>query len=159
LLGKEPYRPRVALDVDLPPIVGMPLSAVDSREISGNAVVIGAFGLEAGREIGIWQRLLDSQPKLASLSITLLVKQAWSARDIRLARDSLAPSRHDSTWAASDPERRWVAVVGPDRPERAFAAVVRGAHAHLLMVGAPTEEGWDMFQEHAEALIKGSRGA
>ncbi len=97
--------------------------------------------------MSVWRRLLtDAQTGVDAIALFLPSSAA------RSVRSSLAPSLHESVVLAEDPYGKWRSLIGPDRPERAFALVA--AEAPLLMGGAPTEEAGDAFRE---AAAKASR--
>jgi hypothetical protein len=145
LISNQRYTTRVRQQVAVPKITGVTLAG--SRWTPGaRETYLGAFGLAALSEIGIWTKLLHS----AGLPSRILMidedpKNGLSAK----LRTSFAPSRLQDIVLIDDPNGEWRAFVEPDCPERAFAMHVRGPLADPLMLGLPTEQAWDLFQDLA----------
>lgn len=144
MLWKPTYETRVLRNVTLPRLEGRTLDGQDgAAPVEG--VMLGAFGPFASAELGVWRRLLQEAAPDRRVP-TVLVRAAWSERERRTLATATPPSQQPWSLLANDPEGAWSAAVGPDRAERAFAAVIRGSVAALLMVGLPTEDAWDEFQ-------------
>ena len=139
MLWREPYRPRVEIDIVVP-------------ELTGNAsVILGAFDLRAQRELGVWQRLLHEADLTKEYRLLLI-----SSPDAPISRgdaeSAFPPSLHSRVDLVADRGRAWRSLVAPDCPERAFAAILAGRLARVLVVGSPTEEVWESFCEVASAM-------
>lgn len=145
MLWKTPYETRILRGVELPRLVGRTLDNQDGAAPVEGAM-LGAFGPFAGAELGIWRKLLEEAFPARKVP-TVLVRAAWTERERRTLATATPPGLHPWTLLANDPDGAWAAAVGPDRAERAFGSVVRSGTAELLMVGLPTEEAWDHFQE------------
>jgi hypothetical protein len=143
MLWKPTYETRVLTDVAFPRLVGLTLDSQDGAAPVEGAM-LGAFGPFASAELGVWRRLLNEAFPERAVP-TVLVRTAWSERERRTIATATAPKEKAWTLLANDPQNAWSQLVAPDRAERAFAAVVRGGVAKLLMVGLPTEEAWDQF--------------
>jgi hypothetical protein len=111
-------------------------------------VLVGGFDLRAQAEFGIWWRLLESAG-LADRSVIYLFSAEWTDKDLRLARAVLPRSLHDRLRLVADEAGAWRDLIEPDRPERSFAAIVRGPEAELLVIGPPTEDVWERFERLA----------
>ena len=128
----------------MPPLRGF---CLDRSEGSApfEGAMLGAFGPLAFAEIGVWRRLLEEAYPERPVP-TVLVRPAWTVRERRKVADATPPGHHAQMLLADDPDGAWSEVdLG-----RAFGAVVRGGVAAVLMVGLPTEEAWDLFQEALE---------
>lgn len=145
MLWKPPHETRILRDVALPRLEGRTLDGQDGAAPVEGAM-LGAFGPFAVAELGVWRRLLaEAFPKRRVP--TVLLRPEWNERERRTILLGTAPDLHAWTLLANDPTGAWSALVGPDRPERAFGAVIQGGAARLLMVGLPTEDAWDLFRE------------
>ena len=145
MLWKPTYETRVLQSIPLVRLEGRTLDGQDgAAPIEG--AMLGAFGPFATAELGIWRRLLAEAYPSRRVP-TVLVRAVWTERERRTLATGTAPALHAWTLLANDDAGAWSSAIGPDRAERAFGAVVRGGVAELLMVGLPTEEAWDLFQE------------
>lgn len=140
------YRTRVVPEIRLP--LEPPFRTLDGpRDLPEFLVLIGVFDLRGLGEGELWRRLMasefgDSAPVFTALIASIAIGEAESA---------VPKSRHASTLLIDDPDGKWQSIAEPDRPERSFAAVVRGGLARPLMVGAPTEDAWDTFSRSYES--------
>lgn len=145
MLWKPTYETRILHEIPLPRLVGRTLDGQDGAAPVEGAM-LGAFGPFASAELGVWRRLLEEAYPQRRVP-TVLIRANWAERERRSLATATPPGLHAWTLLANDAEGSWTAAVGPDRAERAFGAVVRNGVATVLMVGLPTEEAWDMFQE------------
>ena len=141
MLWRECYHTAQAEEVPLPALMGTFLSG-DPWLPLNDFILVGAFDLRGLGEIGIWERLLDDA---GVGTVTVLFHAEWPTQERSVLEASVPYSRHPQTLMADDPSGEWLDLISPDRHERAFAAIVRGHVARLLMVGAPTEEALDAF--------------
>lgn len=146
MLWRPAYEPRELTQVELPPLAGRTLEGAPWALVPG-AVLLGAFDARAQSELGVWRRLFQSEAIVPAVVF-------FSSRPERTRRDLLAlvpPTQHGATAVAEDSERRWEALIQPDRPERSFAAIAREGKSPLVTIGTPTEEAWDRFLEALRA--------
>lgn len=136
MLWKDEYRPVVRYDVRIPPVQGTLLSGAPTLVRGG--VLIGAFDARSS-EVGVWQRLIGGQPPTAFIGV--------SAED---ATAVTPPSGRASTLVIVN-DLAWRTIAVADRPERAFALVFSGERAQMLVVGAPTEDVWEEFEQRLRA--------
>ena len=61
---------------------------------------------------------------------------------------AMTPRSLGDSTIFSDHSFEWESLIKPDRPERSFAGFVSQGFLDPLMIGVPTEEAWDRFQEH-----------
>jgi len=115
---------------------------------TGPVIIVGAFGLAAMSEIGVWTKLLDSAQFDSKF---LLIARQSNSQLLKAIRTSFAPSRLADIVVAENNFDSWIQLIQPDRPERAFAAHIVNQVATTLMIGPPTEEGWDLFQAQLTA--------
>lgn len=141
MLWRTPYQTPRAENVTLPGLSGRYVSG-ESWVALDDFVLVGAFDLRGLSEIGIWTRLLDE----AGIGVVVAFFDAeWSPQQRVVLEASIPYSQQGHTLMANDPRGEWLDLISPDKPERAFAAVVRGHAASVLMLGAPTEDAWDDF--------------
>ena len=141
MLWRTPYQTLRAENVDLPSLNGVFLSGEPWVALD-DFVLVGAFDFRGLGEIGIWTRLLDE----AGIGVVVgFFESNWQAQERSLLEASIPYSQQGHTLLANDPRGEWLDLITPDRPERAFAAVVKGHSAAVLMAGAPTEGAWDDF--------------
>jgi len=114
-------------------------------------VFLGSFGALAHAELGIWRRLL-AESQGDEFPVWTLHFGAWTSKARQNLAAATTPSLHPQTLLAPD-SPDWRALIEPDRPERAFAFVKQGTIAPVLMVGAPTEEAWDLFRGTVEEMV------
>jgi hypothetical protein len=131
MLWREPYRPQVLEEVSLPS------SPASSR------IILGAFDLRAQREIGVWLRLLTEAGLAGATQIVLFGPASMFAA----AEAVFPPSLHNQMVHVEDLEGDWRRLLKPENSERSFAMVLDGALAKILVIGTPTEEVWDEFQD------------
>jgi hypothetical protein len=144
-VSRQSYITAMRREVALPAIRAVTIAG-STWAPSGPENYIGAFGLAALAEIGIWSKLLHS----AGLpSRVLMIDEEPKEGILMLLRTSFAPSRLQDVLLVKDPQRVWRGLIQPDTPERAFAMHVREGKADPLMLGLPTEEAWDMFRDLA----------
>lgn len=139
MVWREAYSTRV---LDAPSLSLPELKAYDSGEPfatpSGTWVWLAGPDLKVQLKLGVWLRLLDSLKAPPARVIS-----TWSGH----------PAASDKrTWAAVVPRSQqalWTSMdANPfeiDAP--LIAAAMHGSHAEIVMLGAPTEEAWDAFQE------------
>ncbi len=142
MLWRTPYETPAAEAVGLPTLAGDFLSG-ESWILLDDFVLVGAFDLRGLSEVGIWLRLLDDAGVGA---VVAFFESEWVAADRSALEVSVPYSQHGHTLMATDPKGEWLDLISPDKPERAFAAVVKGHAATVLMAGPPTEEAWDEFR-------------
>jgi hypothetical protein len=136
------YRTKVGTSVDIPPLVGSHLDG--SPFVSdGVVVLLGAFSLKAIGEVSLWRKLLESRDTPFLIG---LFRTGWADRQIEEVEACFPPSLHGQVILALDEADSWSTLVEVDKSSRAFAAVISGDRADVLMVGPPTEEAWDLFQ-------------
>ena len=145
MLWRPTYETRIRRGLALPRLEGLTLDGGETATPTSGSL-LGAFDPRASAELGVWRRLLDEAELTA---FTVFVRPAWTPRERRALALATAPGQHSRTLLVEDPSGSWASVIETDRPERAFAAVVRDGTAEPLMVGLPTEEAWDEFREAA----------
>lgn len=139
MLWRPEYQTVVLRGVELPEIAGSLLSGGPWRS-SESLITVIAPGVSDLRDLEIWWRLLASAD-LAQASVAVF----HSAESPDLLRSLLPPSRHPRT-ATSEKLALWSAVVA----QNAVLAAI--PLAGLAMVGPPTEDAWEEFEEAAIRL-------
>lgn len=147
MLWRSAYRTLVARDLALPPVH---LAGGDPWPPEARYVLLGGFDLRAYRQMQIWLRLLQAEATGTPTRL-LFLRPSWDAKDLAAMQAMIPESLASQTYAAL--EEGWRALIDPDTPERAFAAIVENERSSLTMKGAPTEEAWDAF---LEALREGN---
>jgi hypothetical protein len=151
VIGREPYRPRVAFDVDLP---ALQATRLDGGNHGCQAfVLVGTFDPLGYRELEIWRRLLEQEFGAHEAAVQAFFRRGWTPKDVALIESLVPASRHGRTLVATDEADAWRTIVTPDRAERSFAAAIQAGQATVLMVGPPTEEAWDLFRSHAKPIL------
>lgn len=134
MLWRPAYQTLVARDLTLPPIPFGP----------NIQILIGAFDFHAMREMSLWRRLVEADASHANWAQAFFFPNPGSREAEML--DSMVPaSQRERTFIGNDDDEAWRNLVQPDRPEQAFAAVIKGNEARIMMKGIPTEEAWDAF--------------
>jgi len=132
VLWRSAYQPRV----------------LESRKLDGlpEGIVVGVFDPLGQAELGVWLRLFESAGWDRDVSIL-----AIGMPGRRKFESVLPPSRHSQiVWLDESGLRQTLEI---DKPERSFAAVIVNGVADLLVVGVPTEEVWERFEQ---ALVTSS---
>jgi hypothetical protein len=141
MLWREPYAPRVLEGVEVPFLDAMPLypgAPLPGRDFA----LIGGFSGWAIGEMGTWTRLfLDGNLP----AFVAFIDQIWSPQAVQDLGNSIASSAHRTTLVVSDSQDQWRTLIQPDKPERAFAAIIRDSVAEMLVIGPPTEDVWEEF--------------
>lgn len=134
MLWRPAYQTLVARDLELPSI----------SFASDLQILIGAFHFHAMREMSLWRRLVEADASHVHWAQAFFFTNP-SSREADVL-DSLVPaSQRERTFIAKEGDGAWRNLVQPDRPEQAFAAVIAGNQAKIMMKGIPTEEAWDAF--------------
>lgn len=126
MLWRQPYQPRVLEAVR---VEGLP-----------DGILVGVFDPLGQAELGVWLRLFESAGQDRQVKIL-----AIGMPSPRKFEAILPPSRHSQVvWRDEGGLAQTLAI---DKPERSFAAIVTGGIADLLVVGLPTEEVWERFEQ------------
>ena len=105
-------------------------------------VVLGCFHPEAlAAEIQIWSKLIGSLD--SELIYTILLVGPWTSRELEA---SLAPSVLKRLEVR--PDSGWTELIQPDKPDRSFALLSDGDRAQIAILGAPTEDSWELFESY-----------
>jgi hypothetical protein len=110
--------------------------------------LIGAFDLAAMSEIGTWTKLFQSARIDSKL---MFVGGERGFARVKEIESSFPPSRLADILMLDDSSGSWRELIQPDRIERSFALRLVRGFAEPLMIGAPTEEAWDLFQSLANS--------
>lgn len=105
-------------------------------------ILVGAFDLSALRELEKWRRLIQTSLPDQALT-TLLIADSWPPKRRRLAEAAFSPSDLAAITFVID-EGGWQSLA---QGEATFAAVVRENRARILILGGPTDAGWDRLEE------------
>lgn len=128
LLWRSAYEPRVLEGVSVP---------------AEDGVLLGAFDFRAQAELGIWWRLLESAGLISQTRIRIF-SSSWQAADQKTL-EAVFPRSWQAQIELVTDDQFWTQLIQPDRPERAFAARIKGGMAEMLVIGTPTEEVWERF--------------
>lgn len=114
-------------------------------------VILGGFDFRAIAQMAVWERLLAADaPDVPWVQAFFL--EAPGSDDATLLESIVPPSRIDRSFVVYENVSAWRDLIQPDRPESAFAAVVRDGRARIVMKGLSTEEAWDEFLDGVTAL-------
>lgn len=143
MVWREAYRTLLARDLDLPALsLGVEFD-----------VLLGGFDFRAIAQMGVWERLLAADaPDVPWVQVFFLDKPR--SDDATLLESIVPPSRIDRSFLVYEDVPAWQDLIQPDRPESAFAAVISGDRARIVMKGLPTEEAWEAFLDE---MRSGSR--
>lgn len=108
-------------------------------------ILMGGFDPRAQSELGIWRRLLE-EADLGVDCLTVLILESLGPKAEAAVR-AMVPQSQWHGFAIARCTDEWIDLIQPDRPERSFAAMIRGGILNPLMIGIPTEEAWDRFKE------------
>lgn len=134
MLWRPSYHPILRAGVALPEVQ---IRTLNGTLLRPEKVFVGGFDLLSLGEIEIWRRLMGE----AFPSLVVPVGLAIDGSQEATLEAATARSRHASTGVIDDAEALREEIK-PDRPERSFAWA-----DGLLVIGAPTEEVWDEFQQ------------
>jgi hypothetical protein len=123
LLWRESFVPDVRRNVRLP-LVSAPTD-----------LILGAFSVNALREMELWVRLAREANCSFTESYWLLPDEAAQLPSL------LAPSRFRAADLRSD-RAEWLSTLHPFDEARAFAAIARPI-SPMLIVGPSTEDAWE----------------
>lgn len=134
MLWRPAYQTLVARDQTLPNLSILPCPKV----------LVGAFDFRAIREISIWQRLIQKDAAQVVWVQAFFLPSISDKEESML--EALVPlSQHGNTHLVLDPDMEWATLIEPAREDQAFACVIAGDTARIMMKGLPTEEAWDAF--------------
>ncbi len=143
MLWRPGYQPIVKRNVPVPTLNAQ---ALDGTTRETPSILVGGFSEHSLMEQDTWRRLAED----ADLTAHLL--QVVFGRSAEFLATLVPPSRRART-AVSAEGAAWAAIVEPDRPTRAFAALILDGVAEILVVGPPTEDVWEEFARLAGAAL------
>jgi hypothetical protein len=108
-----------------------------------DGVLVGGLSLSALPEMEIWMKLLE-QSALGEWMIGLPGELVAEAQAL------VAPKRLRRLIEID--QSVWKQIVQPDQPSRSFCLVAGGGVVLRLVIGPPTEEVWESFEELATLL-------
>lgn len=119
----------------------LPLPGVDH-----SGPVVGCFGASALREALVWRRLIQGTFPDRPVQL-VFIQEVWKRRELEAIRTAFPPSEHAQLKFLADGTGEWQAVRQASRTT--FAAWVLDGLATRILLGGPTDEGWDRFEEAA----------
>lgn len=117
------------------------------------------FDLRSLVEQERWNRLLlaGGLPDVRSAQ-SVVLPHPWD-ETMRATLAEITPrSRHGRTFALTEAEGALADLVEPDRPGRAYAAVLRRNIALVLFMGPPTEGAWEHFEATIRSALQTGEG-
>jgi hypothetical protein len=66
--------------------------------------------------------------------------------------EAVLPPSVFARTTVSEPVADWRNLIHPDRPERSFAVLENGSTIEMLVVGPPTEDVWEEFENRLKRL-------
>jgi hypothetical protein len=159
MLWREAYSTRVLERAGCPPVEGASLTGEELR-LAGPFVIVAGFDLRSMVEREVWRRLTTAVFGAHGWYLEGVVAHGWNAQTLERLRMVTPREMHGSTYSLVDPAWEWHRLVQPDHAHRAFAAVVALGEIRLLMVGPPTGEAWERFEQEIRAeVLAGEPGA
>lgn len=131
---RDAYQPIVAHDITCPT-----LTPPENSRLAW----LGGFDLRCISELGVWLRLFEDAGYQPGIRLFLDASQPLEA--------VLPPSVFARTMV-SGPIADWRQLIQPDRPERSFAVLGDGSTIEMLVVGPPTEDVWEEFENRLKRL-------
>lgn len=108
-------------------------------------IVIGGFDLKALAEIGVWRKLLLAvSPDIPIITAIFLTTS--SEESLKLMREVIPRSLWERTVVGENRDE-WYQALAPDLDTRSFGCLIKEGIADPLMVGLPTEDALDRFEE------------
>ena len=143
MLWHQQYSPLIMLDAVMPEVeLGM----------DGSFVILGSFGPMAVADQGVWWRLFkDAFPQSVDY-YRFYFQQNWTPEDSEEVFALVPTSEHRSIRLIKDSEEKWRQLIKPDHSRRGFACIVNESRLPIIMIGPPTEEGWDLFRTTWESI-------
>ncbi len=131
---RDAYEPIVAHDIPRPALI--------PDDISRSAW-LGGFDLRCISELGVWLRLFEDAGYQPNIRFFL---------DSSQPLDTVLPPSVFARTTVSEPVADWRNLIQPDRPERSFAVLGNGTTIEMLVVGPPTEDVWEEFENRLKRL-------
>lgn len=114
---------------------------------SDTVAVVAGVSLAALRPVEIWHRLLSG-----SFGSDARLAYGYFRPALEI-REAVPPSRRAATYALSDLVG-WETLLGPLSPELSVAVNLRTGD---VVLGPPTEEVWEGFEETVRAALSGAQ--
>ena len=125
MLWHRPYETKILGQVSIP-----------NLPFQGRGALAGCPDRRGFRELEIWRLLFE-----AELSLPYFL----GCSDLDSLRSVNPPSRQDILRKL---DKDWIPIVGE---ATVFALIGEGHQAEILMLGAPTEDAWEMFLTLAQS--------
>lgn len=142
MIWRKSFVSPIVVEPNLPSLVGQRLDGSLASFPTEGAILTGVSD-RAVLDFEVWRRLVLSvgfdEPMIS------LVRQTWSDSERLHFANLLSERERRLAVCWFDPDRQWIEQFG--ETDRSIALALSGGSIKLAVLGRPTEDAWEAFQE------------